>query len=120
MSEQGRFSSLPRVEQIDLNTILPDDIIDPQHTGRWLEFAEQNPELANEMLKRAFGLARTAQNSLEISKGVLDAITFAASALAEAFRRTTNVDVDAADPQPSGVPYDGQPTDEPSRAQPDS
>lgn len=119
MSEQGRFSSLPRVEQVDLNTILPDDIIDPMHTVRWLEFAEQNPELASEMLRRAYALSRTAENSLELCKGVLDLITFSASALAEAMRRTTDVGVGAGDQQPSGVPYDGQPADEPFQAPPD-
>ena len=120
MSEQGRFSSLPRVEQVDLNTILPDDIIDPMHTIRWLEFAEQNPELASEMLRRAFALSRTAENSLETCKGVLDLITFSASALAEAIRRTASVGVGAEDQPPSTVPYDGQPADEPYQAPPDS
>lgn len=120
MSEQGRFSHLPRVEQVDLNTILPDDIIDSQHTVRWLEFAEQNPELASEMLRRAFALSRTAENSLEICKGVLDLVTFAASALEVALKRTKNVGDGAEDQQPSGVPYDGQPTGEPYQAPPDS
>lgn len=119
MSEQGRFSSLPRVEQVDLNAILPDDIIDFTHTARWFEFAEQNPELASEMLRRAYTLSRTAENSLELCKGVLDLVTFAASALAEAMRRTTSVGVGAEDQQPSGVPYDGQPADEPYQAPPD-
>lgn len=119
MSEQGRFSGLPRVEQVDLNTILPDDIIDPQHTVRWLEFATQNPELASEMLRRAYALSRTAENSLEMCKGVLDLITFSASALAEAIRRTTSVGVGAEDQPPSGEPYDGQPAGEPFQAPPD-
>jgi len=119
MSEQGREPHLPRVEEVDINTALFEDITDANHIARWERVKTDQPDLANEILKRAWELSRQAKSSHDICRGALDLGSFVIATLELAAERTANADVDAEDQQPSGVPYDGQPTDEPYRAPPD-
>lgn len=119
MSELGRNPHLPRVEEVDLNTALFEDITDANHIARWERVKTEQPELANEILKRAWDLSRTAKSSHDICRGALDLGSFVIAILEIAAGRTTSVGVGAEDQQPSGVPYDGQPADEPYQAPPD-
>jgi hypothetical protein len=119
MSEQGRNPHLPRVEEIDLNTALFEDITDTNHIVRWERVKTEQPELANEILKRAWDLSRTAKSSHDICRGALDLGSFVIAILEIAAERTASVGVGAEDQPPSGAPYDGQPADEPSQAPPD-
>ena len=119
MSELGRNSHLPHVEEVDLNTALFEDITDANHVARWERVKTEQPELANEILKRAWDLSRTAKSSHDICRGALDLGSFVIAILEIAAERTASVGVGAVDQLPSDVPYDGQPTGEPYQAPPD-
>ena len=119
MSEQGRESHLPRVEELDLNTVLFEDITDVSHVVRWERIKTDQPDLANEILKRAWDLSRTAKSSHDICRGALDLGSFVIAVLELAAERTASVGVGAEGQPPSNAPYDGQPADEPFQAPPD-
>jgi len=81
-------SFLPRVDETDLARILFEDITDPTHRERWRHHSRLNPVLAREILNRAYTLdARESQNPLEITKRIVDCVTFALSAIEAAAKR---------------------------------
>lgn len=65
------------------------DVTDPDHIEDWHEFASTNPELAREILKRAFIDHR---DSPETQRRLINTISFAMAALKRAFRRATTND----------------------------
>lgn len=119
MSEQGRESHLPRVEEVDINTVLFEDITDANHVVRWERVKTDQPDLANEILKRAWELSRQAKSSHDICRGALDLGSFVIATLELAAERAASVGVGAEDQPPSDAPYDGQPAGEPSQAPPE-
>lgn len=53
MSESSE-SSLPRVEDTDILSLVFPEIIDPQYREHWEELASTNPRLARALLERAY------------------------------------------------------------------
>ncbi len=96
MTEAFREPILPRVTDDDLSQILFEDVTDPTHIVRWIDFAKTNPELARELLSRAYGDMSTAENDAERVKIALDLLSYAVRALEAAGRR-----------RPSGETIDG-------------
>jgi hypothetical protein len=75
---------LPRVEESDLLNHVFEDVTDPTHKQRWLDFAHSNGLLAQEVLKRIY-IASGADP--EMQKRFLDEITYVYTALATAALR---------------------------------
>lgn len=88
MAEQKDQSFLPKVDESDLAQILFEDITDPTHKERWQRLATTNPELAREILRRAYMYTQHVENPGETTKYIIDNVTFALSALEVALRRT--------------------------------
>ena len=84
MGEQGKKASLPRVEQTDILSMVFEEVIDNKHEGRWRRFADENPELASEILKQAYIM--TGGNA-EHQKVVTDIASFVVEAMRTALER---------------------------------
>lgn len=122
MTEVPRKLVLPLVSDTDINYLLFEDIIDPEHKARFEHFAIQNPELLREIARRAYIDASSLRYysdtrphlTLDVQKIIIDNITFALSALEVALSREglREVTSDAAygeDQQHSSEPDDDQP-----------
>jgi hypothetical protein len=97
MKEHMDESFLPRVDETDLAQILFEDITDPTHRERWRHHSRLNPTLAREILNRAYVMdVRQLQNPLEVTKLIIDSVTFALSAIEAATKRTHTENGDAA------------------------
>lgn len=83
-------TSLPRVEEADLLQLVTEEVIDPSHKGWWDDFAEHNPELAREVIRRAFTEARetTHTSPLEIQRRIVNSAAFVVRALENAAKRS--------------------------------
>lgn len=88
MKEHMDESFLPHVDEADLARILFEDITDPTHRERWRHHSRLNPTLAREILNRAYiANAEDLQNPLEMTKRIIDSVTFALSAIEAAIKR---------------------------------
>lgn len=87
MTEPSHESFLPRVDDTDLAQVLFDDITDPTHKKRWDHFRETNPTLARELLARAYLAAHESDTPVDLTRKIINSITFAVSALEMAARR---------------------------------
>lgn len=87
MSELHGEYNLPRVDDVDLARIWPEDITDPTHAQRWERFAANNPIIAREVLERARILSCDAHDEHSIAARAINLVTFAAEALETAGER---------------------------------
>ncbi len=97
-------SSLPRVEEYDLLTLLFDDVVEPTHETRWEALATTNPILARELARRAYAASRPtneALSSAETQKIIVDIATLVVAALELAAKRIseTSIPKDSQKPQ---------------------
>ena len=87
MTDASSESSLPRVDNTDIASVLLDDILDPSHRGRYEHFANENPDLIREISRRAYieAYEKIHQDNplslIDLQKMVIDSVTFALSAL---------------------------------------
>jgi hypothetical protein len=106
MTDSDFESRLPRVDNTDLSEALFDRITDESHKKQWEHFARTNPILAREILVRAKTEASLDRNNLDITKRVIDSVSFAVAALELASKRkaasseNTNDGDGVEDPQP--------------------
>ena len=91
-------SSLPRVEESDIFAIDVEAVNDPDLREQWHQLFEGNPELAEEVLMRAFQrateLTEEERNPQAIAQIAVHVTTFALSALGASLRRTDRAPVD--------------------------
>jgi hypothetical protein len=78
---------LPQVNESDLAQILFEDITDPTHEKRWHHFVETNPALAQILLDKARNAVFEEDTSVDLTKRLINTITFAMSAIEAAMRR---------------------------------
>lgn len=86
-------SFLPKVSETDLGHVVYDDIVDPTHRERWRHHSRLNPVLAREVLNRAYTVnSEDLQNPIEVTKRIIDCVTFALSAVEAAAKRNRSED----------------------------
>ena len=89
---RGEGASLPRVEEPDLFTVHIETITDPDLREQWHQLVETNPQLAEEILMRAFNqsvnLTEEERNPQTIAQIAVHVTTFALSAIGATLRRT--------------------------------
>lgn len=78
---------LPQVNESDLAQILFEDITDPTHKKRWDHFVETNPALARVLLEKTRNAVYEEDTTVDLTKRLIDVITFAMSALEAALMR---------------------------------
>jgi hypothetical protein len=78
---------LPEVNENDLAQILFEDITDPTHKKRWDHLVETNPTLARVLLEKAHNAVYEEDTSVDLTKRLIDTITFALSAVEAAVAR---------------------------------
>jgi hypothetical protein len=102
MTEARHEPILPRVTESDLSQVMYEDITDPSHLGRWVDFAETNPVLSRYVLDRAFERMKGEMSSDERVKRVIDLLSYVVSALEIAMQHPASDDetIDGEDPQP--------------------
>lgn len=85
-------SFLPRVESVDILSLVFEDVTDTNHTERWLRFAKAHPVLAAELLGRTLIEAREStqfdEHTGDLQKRMMENVVFAINALELAARRT--------------------------------
>lgn len=97
MAFHNHESMLPKVEESDLLGLVVEEVIDPKHIGWWKELAEENPLLAQQIIKRAyFDTQEGDRSSLEIQKIIIDSVAFAIRALKAAAERQSRTTETAA------------------------
>lgn len=96
---QETASALPHVEEGDFLARMMEEVTDPGHLERWQHFSSTNPELMHELLVRA-----QRHESPDVTKVIVDEVTWALGALEQALERTareasdlTPADLDALD-----------------------
>jgi hypothetical protein len=101
MSEFIKKNQLPRATKHDIDENLLEDIIDPIHKSRWDDFAVEQPDLAQEILRRSFFISTDPSlGSLAVRKIIIDTVTYTYAVLRSAARRDqTTDDGDGEDPQ---------------------
>lgn len=69
MSERGpkQHTALPLVEQVDIYTVLPQELDDPGFTAKWRLLVTQNPILAREIIKQHLYSLRSNEESSSTS-----------------------------------------------------
>ncbi len=80
-------SDLPQVDDSDLSLILFEDIVDPTHKARFERFTQNNPVLAQEIMRRAHIDSRIVSGSIEIDSAIINAVSLAIDALDMAAKR---------------------------------
>lgn len=89
MNERPRQSPLPLVTIEDICCELYEDVTDPTHRERWKRIQESNPLLLQEIHNRAAKSASASyDHPLEVTRVIVDNVTFALSALEAALART--------------------------------
>lgn len=101
MTSNEHESSLPRVEKLDLLTLIFDDVTSPSHEQRWAHFYHHNPALAREVLKRVsvelqFTEGLTDTQKYEMNRAVTGTVSFVVAALDTAAKRK-NIEILAID-----------------------
>lgn len=112
MEKSENHSQLPRVEQDDILRLTQEEILTTNHVARWSKFAEENPVLAQEIIKRAYievtQSTRGGENDTQMQIRIMDTVTYCIRAMELALARqrkqinedSTGVDGDDEDPQP--------------------
>ncbi len=114
MTKPNGDSFLPHVEDIDITQVLFEDIVDPSHRARFERLAQTNPEIVQEIIRRAYISASELSSSsvsttVEAQKMIIDNVTFALSALEASLRRLSSDDGDDEVPPRSSAPDGDQP-----------
>lgn len=93
---------LPKVTKADLDSLLYEHITDPAHRKRWLHLVSSNPTLAYDIMQQAYDRIHDTTGDIAHVKVVIDAVTYAVSALEAAVKRqqASGGAVDDASPQP--------------------
>ena len=99
---RGEGASLPRVEKSDIFAIDVESITDPDLREQWHQLVETNPELAEEILMRAFNqsvnLTEEERNAQNIAQIAVHVTTFALGAIGATLRRTDRAPVNLVPP----------------------
>lgn len=78
---------LPKVNEDDLAQILFEDITDPTHTERWHHLVETNTDFARVLLEKARNAVYEEDTNVDLTKRLIDVVTFAVSAIEAALVR---------------------------------
>ena len=101
MTERQREPFLPLVTEDDIESVLFEDLTDPQHYVRWIEFMESNPILARVIMSRAQDMLPRAKNDIQRIKIAIDLAAYAVRAVEVALERRSIGDADGGeDPRP--------------------
>lgn len=92
MAEIPHESVLPNVKEEDIEVAQFEDLTDPAHMVRWLEFVETNPLLARVLLKRAQEMMPLAESNAQRIKIAIDLATYAVRNIEIALERETSDD----------------------------
>lgn len=87
MTERQREPFLPLVTEDDIESVLFEDLTDPQHYVRWIEFMESNPILARVIMSRAQDMLPRAKNDIQRIKIAIDLAAYAVRAVEVALER---------------------------------
>jgi hypothetical protein len=90
MTERQREPFLPLVTEDDIETVLFEDLTDPQHYVRWVELMESNPILARVIMSRAQDMLPRAKTDIERIKIAIDLAAYAVRAIEVALERSSN------------------------------
>jgi hypothetical protein len=110
MISSSHESSLPVVAADDILLLLYDDITNNDHSERWRRFAQTQPTLALEVLKRAYVASHKVEKRIsaaESQKNMIDLVSFVINALEVALARKhaqhTTVDGDGDEGQQRAI-----------------
>jgi len=130
MANAEHESALPKVVEIDILSMMLEDVLDPTHLARWNRFAHAQPVLAETILIKATIEAaqlteRGSPNSLDIQQSMINIVSFSIDGIITAIDRkklseTKNDDVVDVVRLPSDEQHDDQSTDGHDQVPPDS
>ncbi len=92
MTDSEHYPTLPRVTESDILKLVLDDIMESETRAMWKRFADTNPVLANEVLRRAAIDARSMIMQGEaywptLQALIVDSVTFAVNSMIVALER---------------------------------
>jgi len=94
MEKPEKHSHLPKVEQDDILKLTQEEIVNNNNIARWSKFAEEDPVMAKEIIKRAYIEAsqsiRSGENEVQLQLRIMDIVTYYIEAKGIALERVGN------------------------------